>query len=271
MAGGWRTLSERLLDLLFPPRCATPGCGRRGGAICAPCLAATPTVPARRCAVCGDAVLDGDAFEAPGGDAVARPDAGRAARCRRCAAHPPAFAFAVAAWRHEAPVTSWIHALKYDRRAAVAGPLGRRAGRTLMGDERAPNLVGACVVPVPAHPGRRRERGIDAAGLIAAAVAAELGAPLAAEALRRSRATPPQVGTSRAARRANVAGAFTATPGLGGRTVVLVDDVLTTGATADACAAALRHAGAGTVVVVTAARATRAAFADDGGGSRSGR
>ena len=116
---------------------------------------------------------------------------------------------------------------------------------------------------MPLSAARRRERGYNQAEELARVVAAASGRPLGT-ALVRTRATPPQVGLDRAARHRNVRGAFTwrGAP-LAGAYVVLVDDVLTTGATADECAAVLKAAGAAWVGLVTVARAIER---DDGGG-----
>jgi ComF family protein len=121
------------------------------------------------------------------------------------------------------------------------------------------------IVPVPLHPSRRRERGFNQSELLAAGLVRALrrqngrAAPQVAKAcLRRQRATPPQTGLSVAARRENLRGAFEVVkpPQVRGREIVLVDDVMTTGATLSACARALKRAGAARVVGLTVARAT---------------
>ena len=147
------------------------------------------------------------------------------------------------------PVADAVHELKYGGRAEAAGPLGRwLAGRVEVPE-------GASVVWVPLGRRRRIERTYDQAMLLAAAFARAARRPLLRGALNRVRETPPQVGRDRASRAGNVAGAFVAVPGVAGRDLVLVDDVVTTGATVEAASRALRSAGAREVVVVALARA----------------
>lgn len=158
-----------------------------------------------------------------------------------------------------------LRRLKYEDRPDIAAPLGDLLRFTA----REARLSADVVVPVPLHPARLAERGYNQAALLASAVAWELGAPLSARALRRTRATAQQVRLDRARRRDNVAGAFSVRdPGsVQGRRVVLVDDVTTTGSTLTACAAALVEAGAAVTALVVA-RADldqRGALADDCG------
>jgi ComF family protein len=111
------------------------------------------------------------------------------------------------------------------------------------------------VVPVPPHWLKRHVRGFNPSGELAHAIAGALGKPCLPAALRRTRWTKTQTRLSSSARARNVRGAFAASPALaGGRTFLLIDDVLTSGATADACAGALKAAGAERVFVLTAAR-----------------
>lgn len=223
--------AEAAAALLFPPRCA--GCGRPGGGLCAACRAAVPALPDRRCAVCGDPAL-----EARG-------------RCAACLARPPAFARALAIGRYAPPLSRCVQALKYHRRSDAARDLAELLAAALPAS--LARRVDA-VVPVPSHASRVRERGIDHAAELARALAVAIDRPLLG-ALARIRPTATQVGTSAATRRANVAGAFEALATVDGLCLLLVDDVLTTGATAGACAEALRAAGARRVWVATAARA----------------
>jgi ComF family protein len=144
--------------------------------------------------------------------------------------------------------------LKFRGRRRLASLLGREAARrwVLSGD-----LWGAAaLVPVPLSRKRRRERGYNQAALIARAVSRESGIPIRARILKKIRERPPQAGLSREARRKNVAGVYRASlpPSLRGETLLLVDDVLTTGATADSASRALLAAGAGAVDVLALAR-----------------
>jgi ComF family protein len=147
-----------------------------------------------------------------------------------------------------------VHELKYRGRRRVAS---RLAG-LLLEEPAVRRLLtpGAELVPVPLHPRRRRERGFNQAELLAAALARGSGLAVAPGVLVRRKDTSPQAGLSSAARRRNVSGAFAVRqrPKVVGRTLVLVDDVSTTGATAVACARALRQAGAAEVRLVTVAR-----------------
>ena len=111
------------------------------------------------------------------------------------------------------------------------------------------------VVSVPLGSRRRRDRGYDQAALLADHLARAAGARRLRGALRRRRETPPQVGRDRESRARNVHGAFAAVRAVDGQDLVLVDDVVTTGATADACARALKEAGARLVLAVALARA----------------
>jgi ComF family protein len=114
----------------------------------------------------------------------------------------------------------------------------------------------AAVIPIPLSPGRLRERGFNQAELIARAVAREMGLPLRRRVLKKTKERPPQAGLSAAARRANARSAYRARlpRALRGKPLLLVDDVLTTGATAESAARALLVAGAGAVDVLTLAR-----------------
>ncbi len=222
-----RSLASALLDLLYPPRCAA--CGEAGEPFCGTCADAI-VPPAEGCPRCG----------LPG----------RATACGACLARPPAFDALQAAGLFGGPLADAIHALKYGDRPALARPLGRWLAASVS------LPPGALVVAVPLGRRRRLTRGYDQAGRLAEHLARAAGAALLVGALRRVRETPPQVGRTRAARAANVAGAFVAEPRrVAGRALVLVDDVVTTGATADAAARALLAAGARGVTVVALARA----------------
>ena len=154
-----------------------------------------------------------------------------------------------AAGPYEGRLRAILHAFKYDGHRSLALPLAelmRRAGADLL-------ARADVAVPVPLHWRRRYRRGFNQA----AELAAHLGPPVA-EVLRRTRATPSQVGLSRSDRARSVRGAIALARGHAAvrrRSVVLVDDVLTTGATIDACAAVLRAAGAGRVRALTVAQA----------------
>jgi len=174
--------------------------------------------------------------------------------CAACAIRAPAFDIARALGLYLAgpdllnPLARSVRALKFHGHRAAAASLGAALGSLL------PLPAGALVVPVPLHPSRLRERGYNQALLLARALGRAAQLRVAVRALVRRRATPSQAHLDAAARRANLAGAFAAPAPLDGATIVLVDDVLTTGATADACARTLRAAGAARVLVLTVGR-----------------
>jgi ComF family protein len=224
-----------LLDLVFPPRCAACGGAVEAEPFCPVCAEAVDPVPPG-CERCGH----------PGPDPL----------CGACLASPPAFGAVRAGGLFGGPLADAIHAFKYGGRPALARPLGAWLASRVW-PPGSPPPADALVVSVPLARGRRVARGYDQAALLADALARAAGAGRrrTRAALRRVRETPPQVGKTRAERARNVAGAFEAAGEVGGRDVVLVDDVVTTGATADAAAGALRRAGARSVVVVALARA----------------
>jgi ComF family protein len=169
-------------------------------------------------------------------------------------ANPPAYHRARAAVRFDEISRALVHSLKYGDRLDLAPMMGRwlgQAGRELLAE--ADGLV-----PVPLHWRRRWARRFNQSAVLAAAVSAAGGVPVAAGALKRVKATAQQVGLSRSERAANVQGAFRVPPerraAVAGRRLVLIDDVLTSGATVEGCARALLRAGAANVDVLVFAR-----------------
>lgn len=155
-------------------------------------------------------------------------------------------------------VEQWIHRFKYPRPGLAgldARPAALLAALATDAAARIPPPRPRLVVPVPIHPRRHRARGFHPAGVLAEAVAHALAGRCVPDALATTRETASQTGLDRAARRRNVRGAFAPRPGfVAERAVVLVDDVVTTGATLAACARALRRAGAREIHAVCVAR-----------------
>lgn len=173
--------------------------------------------------------------------------------CGRCRRRPPVFSYARSAARYGDVVREALHAFKFGGRRALAAPLGALLGETrhVLPIERVDLLV-----PVPLHPRRERERGFNQAMLLARRLEAAWGTPVGATVLRRTVDTVSQTDVSADRRRANVRGAFALgrPEQVAGRHVLLVDDIMTTGATAVECVACLKRGGAATVGILTVAR-----------------
>lgn len=243
--------TQAALDLVFPALCpvcqTTLGADRRDP-LCGPCWHAIARLGRPRCHVCGAApplaMTVDDGSPASELASPARP-------CPTCMADPPPYDYARSAAIFEGPLREALHAFKFSGKRALARPLGDLAAEhcvATLAEE-----IDA-VVPVPLALGRERARGFNQAELLAQRVARRLGVPARPRWLVRVRATRPQSDLAAAERRANVRGAFRAGPAVAGRHVLVVDDVLTTGATLGECARALRDGGARRVGVLTVAR-----------------
>lgn len=226
---------QALLEVLYPPACIA--CVKVlpvTVAFCETCDLALERLPLARCRTC------------------AEPGIFPRGRCPRCHDAPPPFTRAWAPFAHEGPVARAIHRFKYEDHPelapALAGLLATECRHFL---SQAPPLL----VALPLHGQRFRERGYDQSQLLVEALARQTGGEASLGLLWRMRATRRQVGLSETERALNVTEAFQASPAVAGWDVLLVDDVLTTGATVRAAASALQAAGAGRVEVLTLARA----------------
>jgi ComF family protein len=222
-------LTRITADLLFPPQCAL--CGAGGTLLCDECADALPRAEGIRCDICWMPV--------------------RAGRCSHCVAEPPRFTSLRAAFIMEDGARRLAHELKYEGMTALAEPMAELMVRQVDLDN------ADIVVAVPLYRSRERARGYNQAAALARHLAAPIEVRFDARALRRVRNTEPLAKTMhREQRRTIVNGAFAARrERVEGRRILLIDDVVTTGATLDACAAALLDADATEVRCLTWARA----------------
>jgi ComF family protein len=239
---GLRWFGRLALDVLLPPRCAA--CDNPvvvQGQLCAACFARTNFISAPFCSRCGVPFASAE-------------QGGPRAECPACREDAPVFGRARAALRYDEQARRLILPLKHGDRlelAAILAPMMARAGWTLL--EQADVLV-----PVPLHRRRLFQRKYNQAAVLALAVGGLSGRPVLPDALIRTRRTEPLDEKSPEERAREVAGSFQVRPsrtaGIAGRRVLLVDDVMTSGATANACSAVLLEAGAVAVDVLVAAR-----------------
>ena len=217
---------------MLPPRCG--GCRAVGAWLCHQCRSQIRRLEEPLCRRCGVEL------------ASARKDCGCRARLKSLDRLRSAVAY-------EGPIEHAVHRFKYEGWTRLAGPLAQLLAERLVVE----GLAARCVVAVPLHPDRLRDRGFNQAELLAGELRRRLVIFEPVGKLVRTRPTPPQVGNDRLRRFENVKNAFE-WHGLllEGEAVLVIDDVATTGATLDACASALRAAGSGPVTGVSVARVT---------------
>jgi ComF family protein len=240
VSGQLHWLARGFLDLLFPPRCEV--CRELGtDLVCPRCSSEIELVQPPLCARCGQP------FD---------PQARGAPLCAACRPGKRPFELARSAAYFEGPLRQAIHRFKYQRKRVLASFLGGIMVHWLSTQDGGALGAAELVCPVALYPRRRRERGFNQSELLARSVAAHLGVELDPDLLARVRDTVPQINLPLGERAANVRGAF-AVPQpakVAKKTVLLIDDVFTTGATLNECARLLRRAGAARVFIFTLAR-----------------
>jgi ComF family protein len=221
---------------VFPPTCllcGDPGDGDRD--LCAPCRRGLPTRSAA-CPRCAIGLRETSSN-----------------RCGACLKHPPVFDAAFAAFDYEEPIRHLVRDTKFHHRYAAGRLLGGLLAEALSARFPRPE----CLVPVPLHPSRYRQRGFNQSALIARVVARAFDIPLDLHCVRRARQTDPQIGLSAAERSRNVRNAFLIVRPPQARHIAIIDDVVTTGATVAELAKVLKRAGVERVEVWACARADR--------------
>ncbi|MDP1996686.1 MAG: ComF family protein [Gallionella sp.] len=200
--------------------CVLCGSMSRDGLWCAACDNALPCLDAAHCPTC--------ALPTPGG-----------ATCGQCLKHPPLFVRTTAVFGYLFPLDKLILAMKYGEQLALAYAFAEKLAQRID-----PANLPDCVMPMPLHPSKLRERGFNQSQLLAARIARVLDLELLPDACRRVRDTPPQSALPWKERKKNVRNAFCCDVDLTGKRVALVDDVLTTGASLGALAEAVQQRGA---------------------------
>jgi ComF family protein len=243
---------KSLIDLIYPPRC--PICqaflqeqvaihGGHDLPFCQACFEDFTEVKPPICSLCGRPFSEGVEQ-----DRV----------CEDCIRRRPSYDVARAPYLYDGALMKAIHELKYAQRSHLADSLGSLLAsfaQTWIGE-----LKGSLIMPVPLHPRRLRSRGFNQSLLLARCVASETGSDLDFLSLRRRRFTKPQTELSSEERKKNVRRAFEVVKpeAVKKRTIVLVDDVATTGSTLNECAKALKRAGADSVLCLVLARTSTA-------------
>ncbi len=226
------------IDWIYPPYCG--GCGQFGNRWCEHCQSSVESLPVEICPICGN------------------PQPGSYV-CHRCADQPPAFRQLRSALVFKGSVRNAIHRLKYDRDMG----LGESLSRHLIDLVKGLNWPLDQVISVPLSNAHLIERGYNQSNLLARPLALALQIPFIPQAIKRTRETRSQVGLSAKERDINVRDAFWANANLvKNKTVVVIDDVTTTGSTIRECASALHAAGALSVYGLTLARAVLQDFSD---------
>jgi competence protein ComFC len=228
-------LRDGLLDLVYPPKCLL--CDEMQPMyFCDECKAKIVEIHPPTCYRCGYPLTE--------------------SYCTECRGVEFNFDCAAAFGAYDGTLKDAIHLLKYTGHKVMGPVLGALLSRHLSKDHRRQLDGASCIIPMPIHATRLRERGFNQSDLIAREMAGTLGKALLTGVLARTKATKPQVSLAEAQRHANVQNAFEVKnpKAVQGRIIILVDDVLTTGSTADAAAKALREAGAREIRVVTLAR-----------------
>lgn len=219
-----------LLDIVLPQDCLLCGAASGSALLCPACHDELPRMPAETCPRCAQPTPQGEV-------------------CGRCQRHPPHFDRLSSVFPYAFPIDRMLQQLKYGHQLALAAWFGEMlAGAPVAGEEI------DLIVPMPLHPQRLHERGFNQAIEIARALAHRLDRPLDTAICVRTRDTSPQEGLSLLARRRNLRNAFACTGDLSGKRILLIDDVVTTGASVNECARTLRLHGAVQVNILAVAR-----------------
>jgi ComF family protein len=232
---------KTLMDILYPRQCV--GCGVSSPEtfryICWDCWSDAPLVEPPFCNLCGDPVAGAVEHQFI---------------CYSCSAQKPAFVAARSATRYDGVVGESLRQLKYEKALWLAPDLAELLHRCFLAEY--PTQSFDCIVPVPLYHVRRRGRGYNQSAILAHELSRRINCPVQKRILRRIRPTTTQTNLTAADRLSNVTNAFQyrKRERLAGRRVLLVDDVMTTGATVNACAKALKKGGAESVHVITVAR-----------------
>lgn len=227
----------QIIDWIYPPACCS--CNILGSRICLDCWNSIRLIHGETCIRCGDVVENKNT-----------------SICQRCSMIPPLYTQLKSFAFYEGAISSAVQSIKYKRNFGLVEVFILPLMQIILDS----GWDASIICPVPLSEKRKRERGYNQTSLLAYWLGLESGIECSTHLLTRTKNTSSQVGLSREEREANVKDAFTAKNGISkGKTIIVVDDVATTGATLNACAQALLNCGAKQVYGLTIARATRLA------------